>query len=47
MEDFSDVDHFLHDFCLADIPRNAVKHESVDIGFEFVGFDRSVDGFFP
>jgi len=47
MEDFSDVDHVLHDFCLTDISRNAVKHKSIDIGFEFVSLDRSVDGLFP
>ena len=47
MEDFADVDHVLHDFCLIDISWNAVKHESIDIRFEFVSFDRSVDGFFP
>src|SRR5689334_18149201 len=47
MKDFSDVDHVLHDFCLADISWNAIQHESIDIGFEFVRFDRSVDSFFP
>src|SRR5437868_10264014 len=47
MEDFSDVDHVLHDFCLTDISRNAIKHESIDIGFKFVTFDRSIDGFLP
>ena len=47
MKDFSDVDHVTHDFCLTDISWNAVQHESIDIGFEFVPFDRGVDGFFP
>ena len=46
VEDFSNVDHVLHDFRLTDISRNAVKHESIDIGFEFVSLDRGVDGFF-
>ena len=47
MEDFLDVDHVLHDFRLTDISGNAVKHESIDIGLEFVSLDRGVDGFFP
>lgn len=47
MKNFFHVDHFFHDPGLADISRNAVEHERVDVGFKFVRVDRGVDGRFP
>ena len=47
MEDFFYIDHFIHDLGLADIARNAVEHEDVDIWLEFVRIDCGVDPGLP
>ena len=47
VEDFFHVDHLIHDLRLADIARNAVEHENVDIGFKFVCIDRGIDPRLP
>ena len=44
---FFHVDHLLHDLGLVHVPWNAVEHERVDVGFEFVRVDRGVDRLFP
>src|SRR5438552_8105155 len=43
MKHFFYVDHFLHDFGLADIPRNAVEHERIDVRFKLVRLHRRID----
>ena len=47
MEHFFHVDQFIHDLGLADIPRNAIEHEHVDVGLEMVRVDRRIDRLFP
>src|SRR6266581_2966612 len=43
MKHFLHVDHFLHDFGLADIPRNTVEDERIDVWFKLVRLHRGVD----
>ena len=47
MENFLHVDHLLHDFRLAYVPRDAVEHENVDVRFEFVRVHGRINRFFP
>ena len=47
MKNFFYVDHFFHDPGLADISRDAVKHENVDVRFKFVRVHCGIDCFFP
>src|SRR5262249_14197343 len=47
VKDLFHIDHFVHDLGLTDIPGNTIEHENIDIGFEFVGFDRGVDPCLP
>src|SRR5436190_12516577 len=47
MEDFPDIDELIHDLGLADIPRNAVEDQDIDVRFEDVAVHRRVDLRFP
>src|SRR5437868_11006964 len=47
MENFSHVNHLLHDLCLIHVPRNAIQHQSVDIWLKFVSIDRGINRFLP
>src|ERR1043165_9194225 len=47
MEDLLHVDQLIHDFRLADVPRNAVEYEDVDVRLEFVRFHGRIDGRLP
>ena len=47
MENFFHVDHFLHDLGLADISRNSVEDENVDVRLELVRVLGRIDRFFP
>ena len=47
MENFLHVDQLVHDLGLADISRDAVEHENVDVGFEVMAIDRGVDSRLP
>ena len=41
------VNHFVHDLGLIDVSGDSIKHENIDVGFEFVRIDGSSDCFFP
>src|SRR5215471_11343305 len=43
MKNFFNIDHFLHDFRLSNVPWNAIEHERVDVGFELMRFNGRVD----
>src|SRR5438874_6749931 len=47
MKDLLHVYHFIHDSGLAKVSWNAVEHQCVDVGFEFVCFHRSIDCLSP
>ncbi len=47
MENFLHIDQLIHDFGLADIPRDAVEHENIDVRFELMCVDGGVDRFLP
>src|SRR5438105_14924606 len=47
MEDFLYVDHLLHDLGLAQVSRDAVKDEDVDVRFEFMCVHCGMDRLFP
>jgi hypothetical protein len=47
MKNFLHIDPLLHDSGLAYVPRYAVEHKNIDIGFEFVGVDSGVNCFLP
>ena len=43
MKHFFHVDHFLHDFGLADIPRDPIKDERIDVWLKLVRLDGCID----
>ena len=47
MKDFFNIDHSPHNLGLANIPRNTVQHEFVDIRFKFMGFHSRIDCLSP
>lgn len=47
MKYFLHVDFLIHDLRLADISRNTIEDENIDVGFELVRVDCGVDRFFP
>ena len=47
MENFFNVDHFPHNLGLANIPRNTVQHECVDVRLKFMGFHSRIDCLSP
>src|SRR5215831_16646842 len=47
MENRFHIYDLIHDSCLADIARDTIQNEDIDVGFEFVGLDGSVDARLP